>query len=115
MASIAINGLGQIGRAALKILEQADGAEVVAVNDLIPVDNLAYLLRYDTVYGRWHTTLTADGNALVVGGRKIPVLAERDPAGLPWRELGVDLVLECTGAFRRHEDLRKHLAAGASG
>ena len=114
MASIVINGLGRIGRAALKILEQTGGAEVVAVNDLIPVDNLAYLLGYDTVYGRWHTTLTADGNALVVGGRKIPVLAERDPAGLPWRELGVDLVLECTGAFRREDDLRKHLSAGAS-
>jgi glyceraldehyde 3-phosphate dehydrogenase len=113
MARIAINGLGRIGRAALKILEYADGAEVVAVNDLIPPDNLAYLLRYDTVYGRWHTSVTADGNALVIGGRKIPVLARRDPAGLPWRDLGVDLVLECTGAFRRAEDLKEHLAAGA--
>ena len=113
MAGIAINGLGRIGRAALKILEQADGAEVVAVNDLIPPDNLAYLLRYDTVYGRWHTTVTADSGALVVGGRKIPVLAERDPAGLPWKALGVDLVLECTGALRREGDLRKHLSAGA--
>ncbi len=110
MASIAINGLGRIGRAALKILEHAGGAEMVAVNDLIPPDNLAYLLRYDTVYGRWHTTVTADGDALAVG---IPVLARRDPAGLPWRDLGVDLVLECTGAFRREEDLKKHLAAGA--
>ncbi len=79
MASIAINGLGRIGRAALKILEQADGAEVVAV----------------------------------VGGRKVPVPARRDPAGLPWRDLGADLVLECTGAFRGEEDLKKHLAAGA--
>jgi glyceraldehyde 3-phosphate dehydrogenase (phosphorylating) len=113
MASIAINGLGRIGRAALKILEQADGADVVAVNDLIPPDNLAYLLRYDTVYGRWRPAVTADTDALVVGGRKIPVLAERDPADLPWKALGVDLVLECTGAFRREEDLKKHLAAGA--
>jgi glyceraldehyde 3-phosphate dehydrogenase len=113
MANIAINGLGRIGRAAFKILEQADGAEVVAVNDLIPPDNLAYLLRYDTVYGRWHTTVTADGDALVVGGRKIPELAEQDPASLPWKTLGVDLVLECTGAFRREEDLKKHLSAGA--
>jgi glyceraldehyde 3-phosphate dehydrogenase (phosphorylating) len=113
MASIAINGLGRVGRAALKIIEQADGAEVVAVNDLVPPDNLAYLLRYDTVYGRWHRTVTADSDALTVQGRKIPALAERDPAGLPWKALGVDLVLECTGAFRREEDLRKHLAAGA--
>ena len=113
MASIAINGLGRIGRAALKILEQTGGAEVVAVNDLVPPGNLAYLLRYNTVYGRWHETVTADGDALAVGGRKIPMLAEPDPAGLPWRELGVDLVLECTGAFRREEDLNKHLSAGA--
>ena len=89
MASIAINGLGQIGRAALKVLEQAGGVEVAAVNDLVPADNLAYLLRYDTVCGRWHTTVTADSGALVVGGRKIPVLAERDPASLPWKTLGV--------------------------
>jgi len=113
MASIAINGLGRIGRAALKILEQADAAQVIAVNDLVPPDNLAYLLRYDTVYGRWHKTVTADGDALIVEGRKIPVLAEQDPAGLPWKTLGVDLVLECTGVFRREEDLKKHLAAGA--
>jgi glyceraldehyde 3-phosphate dehydrogenase (phosphorylating) len=113
VASIAINGLGRVGRAALKIIEQTGGAEVVAVNDLIPPDNLTYLVRYDTVYGRWHTTVSADGDALVVGGRKIPVLARRDPAELPWRDLGVDLVLECTGAFRREEDLRKHLSAGA--
>jgi glyceraldehyde 3-phosphate dehydrogenase len=79
MASIAINGLGRIGRAALKIIEETAGAEVVAVNDLVPPDNLAYLLRYDTVYGRWHTTVTADGDALVVGGRKVPVLARHDP------------------------------------
>ncbi len=113
MASIAINGLGRIGRAALKIIEQTDGAQVVAVNDLIPPENLAYLLRYDTVYGRWRTTVDADGDGLVVGGRTVPVLARRDPADLPWRDLSVDLVLECTGAFRREEDLKKHLAAGA--
>ncbi|MGH3186930.1 MAG: glyceraldehyde 3-phosphate dehydrogenase NAD-binding domain-containing protein [Streptosporangiaceae bacterium] len=93
MASIAINGLGRIGRAALKILKQAAGPEVVAVNDLVPPDNLAYLLRYDTVYGRWHTTVTADSDALIVGGRKVPALAMRDPAGLPWKTLDVDLVL----------------------
>jgi glyceraldehyde 3-phosphate dehydrogenase len=113
MASIAINGLGRVGRAALKIIDGTGGAEVVAVNDLIPPDNLAYLLRYDTVYGRWHKTVTATGDALVIGGRSVPVLAQRDPAELPWGDLGVDLVLECTGAFRREEDLKKHLEAGA--
>jgi len=113
MASIAINGLGRVGRAALKIIDGTGGAEVVAVNDLIPRDNLAYLLRYDTVYGRWHKTVTAAGDSLVIGGRAVPVLAQRDPAELPWKDLGVDLVLECTGAFRREEDLKRHLAAGA--
>ena len=92
MACIAINGLGRIGRAALKILEQADGAEVVAVSDLVPPDNLAYLLRYDTLYGRWRTALTADGDDLAVSGRKIPALAERDQASPPGKAFGVDLV-----------------------
>jgi glyceraldehyde 3-phosphate dehydrogenase len=113
MARIAINGLGRIGRAALKVVEEAGSAEVVAVNDLVPPDNLAYLLRYDTVYGRWHKAVTAADGSLVIEGRKVPVLARRDPTELPWRDLGVELVLECTGAFRREEDLKKHLAAGA--
>src|SRR5205823_14679861 len=90
-----------------------DGAEVIAVNDLIPADNLAYLLRYDTVYGGWHKTVAAAGDSLVIAGRAVPVLAKRDPAGLPWGDLGGDLVLECTGASRRAEELKKHLAAGA--
>jgi hypothetical protein len=69
MASIAINGLGRVGRAAIKIIEDAGGADVVAVNNLIPPDNLAYLLRYDTVYGRYHKTVTATGDSLAIGGR----------------------------------------------
>lgn len=115
MASVAINGLGRIGRAAVKIIEDIDGADVVAVNDLIPPDNLAYLLRYDTVHGRYHKTVTATGDSLIIGGRPVPVLASRDPTGLPWADVGVDLVLECNGAFRREDDLKKHLAAGAAG
>jgi len=113
MASVAINGPGRIGRAAIKIIEDIDSADVVAVNDLIPPDNLAYLLRCDTVYGRYHKTVTATGHSLIIGGRPVPVLASRDPAGLPWADAGVDLVLQCTGAFRREDDLKKHLAAGA--
>jgi glyceraldehyde 3-phosphate dehydrogenase len=113
MARVAINGLGRIGRAAIKIIEDIDSADVVAVNDLIPPDNLAYLLRHDTVYGRYHKTVTATGDSLIIGGRPVPVLASRDPVGLPWADVGVDLVLECTGAFRREDDLKKHLAAGA--
>jgi glyceraldehyde 3-phosphate dehydrogenase len=93
MANIAINGLGRIGRTALTILEGLSGATVAAVNDLVPPDNLAYLLRYDAVHGRWHQTVTAAGDTLILGGRRVPVFAERDPAGLPWAGLGVDPAL----------------------
>ena len=114
MPNVAINGLGRIGRAALKILLDADGLDLVAVNDIADVDNLAYLLRYDTVYGRYHREVgTADG-ALLIDGRRIAVFRERDPANLPWAGLAVDLVLECTGAFKSEEDLKKHIHAGAS-
>ena len=114
MSNVAINGLGRIGRAALKILLDADGLDVVAVNDVADVDNLAYLVKYDTVYGRYHRDVSAAEGALVVDGNRIPAFAERDPANLPWDELGVDLVLECTGAFKTAEDLERHLQAGAS-
>ena len=114
MPSVAINGLGRIGRAALKILVDADGLELVAVNDIADADNLAYLLKYDTVYGRYHHEARADDGALVVDGNRIPALAERDTANLPWDDLGVDLVLECTGSFTTAEDLAKHVQAGAS-
>jgi glyceraldehyde 3-phosphate dehydrogenase (phosphorylating) len=113
MPKIAINGLGRIGRAALKILQDVDGVEVAAVNDLVEVDNLAYLLAHDSVYGRYGKTVTASDGALSIDGHEVPVFAERDPARLPWRELGIDLVLECTGAFRHEEELRRHLEAGA--
>ena len=114
MPNVAINGLGRIGRAALKILLDADGLDLVAVNDIADVENLAYLLKYDTVYGRYHRKIgTADG-ALLVDGRRIPAFAERDPATLPWADLGVDLVLECTGVFTSEDDLTKHIHAGAS-
>ena len=114
MPNVAINGLGRIGRAALKILLDADGLDLVAVNDIADVDNLAYLLKYDTVYGRYHRGVaTADG-ALLVDGRRIAAFAERDPANLPWADLGVDLVLECTGVFKSEDGLKKHLQAGAS-
>ena len=89
MATVAINGLGRIGRAALKVLLDADGLELVAVNDIADVDNLAYLLKYDSVYGRYHREVSAAEGALVVDGRRIPALAERDPANLPWDDLGV--------------------------
>src|SRR5215216_7926356 len=111
---MAINGLGRIGRAALKILLASDGLDLVAVNDIVDVENLAYLLKYDTVYGRYHRTITAAPGALLVDGRRIAAFAERDPAKLPWTDLGVDLVLECTGVFKTEDDLKKHIQAGAS-
>ena len=114
MSTVAINGLGRIGRAALKILLDGDGLDLVAVNDIADADNLAYLLKYDTVYGRYHREVSAAEGALVVDGKRISALAERDPANLPWHDLGIDLVLECTGAFTAAEDLERHVRAGAS-
>jgi glyceraldehyde 3-phosphate dehydrogenase len=114
MSTVAINGLGRIGRAALKILLDADGLDLLAVNDIADAENLAYLVKYDTVYGRYHREVSAAEGALVVDGNRISALTERDPANLPWDDLGVDLVLECTGAFTTAEDLEKHIRAGAS-
>lgn len=114
MAKVAINGLGRIGRATLKILLEADGLDLVAVNDIASADNLAYLIKYDTVYGRYHREVSAGDGGLVVEGRRIPALSEPDPANLPWAELGVDLVFECTGVFTTADDLEAHIQAGAS-
>jgi glyceraldehyde 3-phosphate dehydrogenase len=114
MPTIAINGLGRIGRAALKILLDDAGLDLVAVNDIADADNLAYLVKYDSVYGRYHREVSATDSALVVDGNRIAAFAERDPANLPWADLGVDLVLECTGVFTTADDLARHVQAGAS-
>ena len=112
---VAINGLGRIGRAAFKILMDEPDLQLVAANDLVSPDNLAYLIRYDTVYGRYHRKVTAEKDALVVDGRdRVRLSSERDPSKLPWSELGVDLIFECTGAFRHAADLKRHISAGAS-
>jgi glyceraldehyde 3-phosphate dehydrogenase len=87
--------------------------ELVAVNDLIDVDNLAYLLRFDTVHGRYTKPVAVEGAELAVAGRKLRTLRSRDPLQLPWKELGVEIVFECTGAFTRREDLEQHVRAGA--
>jgi glyceraldehyde 3-phosphate dehydrogenase len=110
---VAINGLGRIGRALLRLIFDEPRFELVGVNDLVDVENLAYLLRFDTVYGRYPKPVSVDGSDLVVADRKVRVLRLRDPAELPWKELGVDLVFECTGALTRPEDLEKHVRAGA--
>ncbi|MGQ0602125.1 MAG: type I glyceraldehyde-3-phosphate dehydrogenase [Anaerolineales bacterium] len=113
MTKIAINGLGRIGRAALKIVLDTPQLELVAVNDIAPIDNIAYLLRYDTVYGRYSQAMETEGDWLIISGKRFPTYHEKDPAHLPWAELGVDVVLECTGVFTKREDLSKHIRAGA--
>lgn len=110
---VAINGLGRIGRATLKSVLGERGLELAAVNDVAPIDNLAYLLRYDTVYGRADSTVSVADSMISVAGQQVKVLNEADPAKLPWRDLKVDLVFECTGAFRTAAELRAHLDAGA--
>ncbi|MFH1134292.1 MAG: type I glyceraldehyde-3-phosphate dehydrogenase [Nanoarchaeota archaeon] len=112
MARFAINGFGRIGRQMLRIgLE--NGLDIVAVNDLTNVPTLAHLLKYDSVHGKFPGTIAAEGNFLIVNGRRIQVFAERDPVKLPWRDLGVDIVLESTGLFTKKADAMKHVQAGA--
>jgi glyceraldehyde 3-phosphate dehydrogenase len=113
MAKVAINGLGRIGRSAFKIILDTPDLELVAVNDLVPADNLAYLLKYDTVYGRYEKSVEVDGDHLVIGGKTLKTLHQKDPTQLPWGDLGIDIVFECTGVFTKEDDLRKHLEAGA--
>ncbi len=110
---VAINGLGRIGRATLRTLQKTPALEIVAANDLVPIDNLAYLIRYDTVYGRNPDEVRVDDDQLSIGDRSFPLFAKKDPAELPWKDLGVDLVFECSGVFRTKEDLEKHRTAGA--
>jgi glyceraldehyde 3-phosphate dehydrogenase len=113
MTKVAINGMGRIGRAAFKVIMDKPELELVAVNDLMDLGNLAYLLNYDTVYGVYKHRVTADGANLVVKGKSIKYLSVKDPAQLPWKELGVEIVMECTGLFTQYEGLSKHIAAGA--
>lgn len=111
---IAINGFGRIGRLALRIaLQRPASLQVVAINDLVPADNLAYLFKHDTVHGRYPKSVTAEENALIIDGHRIAVSAEKDPSQLPWKKHGVDYVIESTGRFTKLEDSRKHLVAGA--
>jgi glyceraldehyde 3-phosphate dehydrogenase len=111
---VAINGLGRIGRAALKIILDTPKLELVAVNDIVPAENIVYLLKYDTVYGRYEKTVETDGENLIIAGKTFRFSQEKDLARLPWSSLGVDVVLECTGVFTKREDLEKHVQAGAN-
>jgi len=112
---VAINGFGRIGRNILRAIAESgrNDIEVVALNDLGPVETNAHLLRYDSVHGRFPGTVTVDGDSISLGNGKIRVCAERDPSKLPWKDLGVDIALECTGLFTAKDKASAHLTAGA--
>lgn len=109
----AINGFGRIGRAFFRIAFDAPDVEVVSVNDVGDAPTLAHLLKYDSVYGVWNKKVEAANGSLVVDGKRIPILTEKEPAKLPWKTHGVDIVLEATGKFRTKDDAKAHLDAGA--
>jgi len=110
---VGINGFGRIGRAVFRILSDRPDIEVVAINDLFENEQLAYLLEYDTVMGRFDKKIRVDGDTIHVGENKVEMTAHRDPAEIPWGKLGVDFVVEATGVFRNRAPLEKHLQAGA--
>ncbi|MBR2709323.1 type I glyceraldehyde-3-phosphate dehydrogenase [Candidatus Saccharibacteria bacterium] len=113
MVKIAINGFGRIGRNALKILLERHDAQVVAINDITDAKTLAHLLKHDSSYGVYDKKVSFTDKSLIINTREIPVYAEKDPTNLPWKKLGVDVVIECTGFFTKPEDARAHIVAGA--
>ncbi|MFN3762673.1 MAG: glyceraldehyde 3-phosphate dehydrogenase NAD-binding domain-containing protein, partial [Anaerolineae bacterium] len=115
MVKVGINGFGRIGRQVFKAMRDLYGdlLEVVAVNDLTSPDVLAHLLKYDSNYGHFNGTVEVQGNSIIVDGKEIRVFAEKDPANLPWKDLGVQLVIESTGVFTDAQKAAAHLQAGA--
>ncbi len=109
---IAINGFGRIGRTVFRILNARDDFEIVAINDISPSDSLVYLLKYDTVMGRFPNSVELKGDVLETSHNKVKMLEEKNPADLPWKELEIDVVIEATGIFRHMETLSEHLKAG---
>lgn len=110
---VAINGFGRIGRSVFRILNNREGVDIVAINDIFDKGALTYLLKYDTVMGRFPDEVQLEGDILKTGSQSVKLIAERDPSSLPWGELGVDIVIESTGIFRQREQLENHLNAGA--
>lgn len=110
---VAINGFGRIGRSAFKIAFERSDIEVVAINDLTDTKTLAYLLKYDSNYGTYQYDVSSDDTGIIVDGKHIAVLSERDPRSLPWRGMSIDVVIESTGFFTKSEDASKHIQAGA--
>lgn len=113
MKKLAINGMGRIGRASLKVILDSKDLALVAVNDILPIENLAYLLRYDTTYGPYKREVSFSEDSLIVDGQKIRYHSERNPKDLPWKEYDIDVVIESTGVFTQSEDAALHLQAGA--
>ncbi len=113
MIKLAINGFGRIGRNAFKIAFERPDMEIVAINDITDTKTLAHLLKHDSSYGTYSHEVSFDDENIIVKGKKVRVLAEKDPAALPWGEMGVDVVIESTGLFTKYEDAKKHLDAGA--
>ena len=113
MVKVAINGFGRIGRNALKILLERHDVQVVAINDITDAKTLAHLLKHDSTYGTYDKKVSSTENSLIINTREIPVFAEKEPAKLPWKKLGVDVVIESTGFFTKPEDARAHITAGA--
>ena len=113
MAKVAINGFGRIGRMSFRAMLAHPELDIVAINDLTSADTLAYLFKYDSVHDNFDGEVHAEGEYLVVNGKKVRIYAERDPQNLPWGELGVDIVVESTGLFKKREQMMKHINAGA--
>lgn len=110
---IAINGFGRIGRLVYRLAHERNDIEIVGINDLVPSDNLAYLLKYDTVHGRFNADIKVTPDSIIVDGKKTHISSEKEPVKLPWKTLGVDYVIESTGLFTKLLDAKKHLEAGA--
>ncbi|MDR2180460.1 MAG: type I glyceraldehyde-3-phosphate dehydrogenase [Synergistaceae bacterium] len=115
VTKVAINGLGRIGRIVLRswVTRAPKDVEIVAANDLISAEDMAYYIKYDSTHGKAPFEVKAEGSNLILGGKKIPMYAEKDPSQLPWKNLGVDIVMECTGRFTKKEEAMKHVTAGA--
>jgi glyceraldehyde 3-phosphate dehydrogenase len=111
--NVGINGFGRIGRLVFRRMMKSGGFNILGINDLTDAKTLAYLLKYDSVHGKYDGTVTADADGIVVDGKKFKVLAEKDPSKLPWKDLGVDIVIEGTGIFTSREKLGMHITAGA--
>ena len=113
MVKVAINGFGRIGRMSFRAMLDHPELDIVAVNDLTSADTLAYLFKYDSVHDNFEGEVHAEGDCIVVNGKKVKIYAERDPQNLPWKELGVDIVVESTGLFKKRDQMMKHINAGA--